>query len=54
MRTQSDSIDQQISGEVSADLADTMVQLNQTQVAYQAALQGGARILNLSLLDYLR
>jgi len=53
-RGQSDSINAEISGEVSADLADTMVQLNQTQVAYQAALQGGARIMNLSLLDYLR
>lgn len=53
-QNQTDSIDGQISNEISADLADTMVQLNQTQVAYQAALQGGAKIMNLSLLDYLR
>jgi len=47
------AIEGQVSKEVDADLAQTLVKLNQTQTAYQAALQSGARALNLSLLDYL-
>lgn len=47
------AIEEQVSKEVDADLAQTLVKLNQTQTAYQAALQSGARALNLSLLDYL-
>ncbi len=43
-----------ISGETDADLAQTLVQLSATQNAYQAALQTGGKILNQSLLDYLR
>ena len=43
----------QISNETNADLAQTLVQLNQTQTAYQAALQSGSKVMNLSLLDYL-
>ncbi len=35
------------------DVAQAMVELQQEQVALQAALQSGAAILNLSLLDYL-
>jgi flagellar hook-associated protein 3 FlgL len=35
------------------DVARAMVDLQQEQVALQAALQSGAKILNLSLLDYL-
>jgi|CXWL01.1.fsa_nt_gi flagellar hook-associated protein 3 FlgL len=48
------SVDQLISAETSADLAATVVKLNQTQTAYQAALQSAANIMNLSLLDYIR
>jgi len=48
------ALDQAVSREVDADLADTLVRLNQTQYAYQAALQSGAGILRLSLLDFLR
>lgn len=48
------SVENQVSKEVDADLAQTMVKLSQTQTAYEAALQSGARALNLSLLDYLR
>ena len=48
------AIEEQVSKEVDADLAQTMVKLSQTQTAYEAALQSGARALNLSLLDYLR
>lgn len=36
------------------DLPSTVVKLTQSQSAYQAALQSGAKILNLSILDYLR
>jgi flagellar hook-associated protein 3 FlgL len=49
-----ESLDQMVSGEVDADLAQTLVRLTQTQNAYQAALQSGGTILNQSLLDYLR
>ena len=51
---QTDSLEVRISGEVDADLAQTLVQLGQTQSAYQAALQSGAKMLNQSLLDYIR
>lgn len=37
----------------SADIAQTVVKLTQMQTAYQAALQSGAKIMNLSLLNYL-
>jgi flagellar hook-associated protein 3 FlgL len=47
-------MEQQISREADADLAQTLVKLSQTQTAYQAALQSGAGLLRLSLLDYLR
>ncbi len=50
----SDSIAGLISTEADADLAQTLVQLNQTQTAYQAALQSGSNIMRLSLLDYIR
>ena len=48
------SLEKAVSQEADADLAQTIVRLNQTQTAYQAALQSGARILGQSLLDYLR
>jgi flagellar hook-associated protein 3 FlgL len=51
---QAQSIEVNVSKEVDADLAQTLVRLNQTQTAYQAALQSGARILSQSLLDFLR
>lgn len=53
-QTRSDSLETMVSREVDADLAQTLVQLHQTQTAYQAALQSGATILNKSLLDYIR
>ena len=43
-----------ISNEADADIAQTLLKLTQTQTAYQAALQSGAKILSQSLLDYLR
>jgi flagellar hook-associated protein 3 len=43
-----------ISTAVDADLAETIIELNRIQTAYQAALSSGSRILNTSILDYLR
>lgn len=48
------SLRQQISTQTDADLAETLVKLNQTQTAYKAALQSGASLLQTSLMDYLR
>lgn len=48
------SLESLVSQEADADLAQTIVRLTETQNAYQAALQTGGMILNLSLLDYLR
>lgn len=48
------SLEKAVSTEVDADLAQTLVRLNETQTAYQAALQSGSRILGVTLLDYLR
>lgn len=48
------ALETQVSKETDADLAQTLVKLGQTQTAYQAALQSGAKALSLSLLDYLR
>ena len=42
------------SAETDADMSTTIVKLTQTQTAYQAALQVGAQVLRVSLLDYLR
>lgn len=52
--TQTESLDGMISQAVDADLPETIVQLTQAQTAYQAALQSGAGILRMSLMDYLR
>jgi len=35
-------------------LAETIVEFNRMQTAYEATLSSGSRILNLSILDYLR
>jgi flagellar hook-associated protein 3 FlgL len=53
---QSLNVQQGISQDSDADLAQTLTQLSATQVAYQAALQSGARLLSSghSLLDYLQ
>lgn len=53
-RDEIDSLAVQISKESSVDLPTTIVKLNQTQTAYQAALASAAKIMNLSLLDYIR
>jgi flagellar hook-associated protein 3 FlgL len=43
----------QISGETDADLATTLTHLQQTQTAFQAALESSTMVLNLSLVDFL-
>lgn len=48
-----DRVENLVSKEVDDDLATTVVKLNQTSVAYQAALQSAASIMKTSLLDYL-
>ena len=52
-QSRSQGIDNLISNDADADLAESLVRLNQTQTAYQAALQSAATIMNTSLLDYL-
>jgi flagellar hook-associated protein 3 FlgL len=47
------SLNTMISNTSSADLVQTMMQLSQTQTAYQAALQSGAKIMQLSILNYI-
>lgn len=53
-RDRSETLEGNVSTEVDVDLAQTLVKLSQTQTAYQAALQTGGTILQLSLLDYIR
>ena len=48
------SITAQTSNLTSADLTTTMTKLDQTQTAYQAALQSGEMIMNLSILNFLQ
>ena len=50
---QATSLTQLVSTQADANITDTIVQLNQAQYAYQAALQSGAGIMQKSLLDYL-
>src|SRR5581483_8317941 len=48
------SLNSQISQETGADLAQTLTQLSQAQTAYQAALQSGAKIMGMSLLNFIQ
>ena len=52
--TQATSLSTSISNASGADLVTTMTELNQTQTAYQAALQSSASIMQLSILDFLQ
>lgn len=54
LASRGDAIEGGVSREADADLAQTLVRLNETQTAYQAALQSGGRVLGVSLLDFLR
>ncbi|HYP18412.1 MAG TPA: flagellar hook-associated protein FlgL [Opitutus sp.] len=53
-RDRATNLDKLVSSESSVDLPTTIVKLNQTQTAYQAALASAAKIMSLSLLDYVR
>ena len=44
----------QLSETEDADFAQTMIDLNSQQAAYQAALKAGANIVQSSLMDFLR
>jgi flagellar hook-associated protein 3 FlgL len=50
---QNTSLNQAISNASSADVVQTMVQLNQTQNAYEAALETTSRVMQVSLVDFL-
>jgi flagellar hook-associated protein 3 FlgL len=54
LNTRSGSLSTLISHEADADLSQTLVQLNEAQNAYRAALQSGATMLHESLLNYLK
>jgi flagellar hook-associated protein 3 FlgL len=47
------NLDTMITNSSSANMVTTMVQLNAAQTAYQAALESGTKIMNLSILNYL-
>jgi flagellar hook-associated protein 3 FlgL len=49
-----DNLESLISSEADVDLPATIVRLNQSQTAYQAALSSAANIMRISLLDYIR
>lgn len=53
-RARTGELERQISIEADADLPATIVQLNQTTQAYEAALSSSATVLKMSLLDYIR
>ncbi len=50
---QSTNLTTQISGDTSADLATTLTELTQTQTAYEAALESGTKVLQISLVNFL-
>jgi len=47
------NIQAQMSNDTSADMAQTLTQLSQTQTAYQAALESGTMVMQTSLIQYL-
>jgi flagellar hook-associated protein 3 FlgL len=54
MATQtSNGLNTQISSETNADLATVLTELSQTQNSYEAALEGGSKIMQISLVDFL-
>lgn len=52
--SRAEGVDGMISKEADADLAESLVRLNESRTAYQAALQSAAGIMDKSLMDYLR
>jgi flagellar hook-associated protein 3 FlgL len=53
-QSRSDQLDKLVSDEADADMASTVVKLSQTSNAYEAALSSASKILQMSLLDYLK
>jgi flagellar hook-associated protein 3 FlgL len=51
--SRSSSLSQSISRESGADLAETLVRLNETQTAYQATLKSAGTIMSQTLMDFL-
>jgi flagellar hook-associated protein 3 FlgL len=51
--SQSNSLTQAISNVSGTDVVQAMVQLNQTQTAYEAALESTSRVMQVSLVDFL-
>ena len=49
----SQSLDKAISNQSSADLVQTMVELNRAQNGYQAALQTSVKVMQMSILNYI-
>lgn len=47
-------ITSQISGKTDADMATTITRLQQTETAFQAALQSSVMVMNLSILDFIQ
>jgi len=47
------NFDSEMSNDTNANLAQTITQLDQTQTAFQAALQSGAMVMQLSLMEFL-
>lgn len=54
MKDQGSALETQVSKEADADLTQVIVKLNATQTAYQAALQSGAQLMGISLMNFLR
>lgn len=53
-RSWSNNIDQMVGAEADLDIARAMVELSETNLAYEAALSSSSKILQLSILDYIR
>ncbi|MEZ5277743.1 MAG: hypothetical protein R3F07_15285 [Opitutaceae bacterium] len=51
--TEYGEMDAEISRQADVDLAESLVELGRVETAYQAALQSSARVMNMSLFDYL-
>jgi flagellar hook-associated protein 3 FlgL len=54
LQSRAESVERLVSAEADLDLPTAIVKLNQSQTAYQAALQSAASIMRQSLLDYIR
>lgn len=54
LRSRGAAVERLVSNEADADLAETLIRLQETQNAYQAALQTAGTMLRQSLLDYIQ